>query len=165
VTAVPPFGGGIFIADTSAWTRTDRLPPEAADEWERALINDQIATCPPITLEVLYSTRNPADYDTWAAKLAALRRVATINLDANWALVEGYREIAHQGGHRGVPFADLMAAAPRPPITTACSTTTATSTGSLACWHLRSRVGGSPRRAVSTRCRLSGSDVHASASV
>jgi predicted nucleic acid-binding protein len=112
VTAVPPFGGGIFIADTSAWTRTDRLPPEAADEWERALINDQIATCPPITLEVLYSTRNPADYDTWAAKLAALRRVATINLDANWALVEGYREIAHQGGHRGVPFADLMAAAP-----------------------------------------------------
>ena len=111
MSAAAPFGGGVFIADTSAWTRADRLPPDARDEWERALVNDQIAACPPITLEILYSTRNPTDYDEWAAKLAALRRVASINPDANWALIEGYREIAHQGGHRGVPFADLMAAA------------------------------------------------------
>jgi predicted nucleic acid-binding protein len=111
VSATAPFGGGVFIADTSVWTRADRLPTAIRVAWERALVNDQIAACPPITLEVLYSTRNPTDYDTWAARLNALRRVATINPDANWALIEGYREIAHQGGHRGVPFADLMAAA------------------------------------------------------
>lgn len=111
MTVAAPFGGGIFIADTSAWNRADRFPPALRDEWERALVNDQIATCPPITLEILYSTQSPQDFDEWAARLAQVRRIATINPDANWAVIEGYREIAHQGGHRGIPFPDLMVAA------------------------------------------------------
>ncbi|HEY1592910.1 MAG TPA: PIN domain-containing protein [Solirubrobacteraceae bacterium] len=111
MNAGAPFGGGVFIADTSAWDRVDRLPPEIQDEWERALVSDQIASCPPITLEILFSTRNPADYDAWADRLGALRRVGTINTDANWAAIEAYREIAHQGAHRGIPFPDLLAAA------------------------------------------------------
>jgi predicted nucleic acid-binding protein len=111
VSVDAPFGGGVFIADTSAWNRADRLPPEVQDEWERALANDQIAACPPITLEILYSAQTPSDFGLWADRLRELRRVATINDDAHWAAVEGYREIAHQGSHRGVPFPDLLAAA------------------------------------------------------
>lgn len=110
MSAGAPFGGGVFIADTSAWSRADRFPRDLRDEWERALVNDQIAACPPITLEILFSSRNPADFDLWADRIRELRRVATINDDAYWATVEGYREIAHQGPHRGVPFPDLLAA-------------------------------------------------------
>ena len=110
MSTAAPFGGGVFIADTSAWNRVDRVSAATQNEWERALVNDQIATCLPITLEILYSAQTPSDVDSWADRLRELRRVAIINHDAYWATIEGYREIAHQGHHRGVPFADLITA-------------------------------------------------------
>ena len=65
MSTAAPFGGGVFIADTSAWTRVDRLSAVAQNEWQRALVNDQIAACPPITVEILYSAQTPADFDLW----------------------------------------------------------------------------------------------------
>jgi predicted nucleic acid-binding protein len=111
VSATSPFGGGVFIADTSAWSRADRFSQALRGEWKQALVNDQIAACSPIVLEILYSARTPSEYDEWANRLGAMRRLATMNADAHWVLVEGYREIAHQGDHRSIPFPDLMAAA------------------------------------------------------
>lgn len=105
-----PFGGGIFIADTSAWDRVHRLQGRGRAEWEKALDLGQIAACPPITLELLYGTQRPPEFDDWADALLSLRRVALIDRDAYGATVEGYRELAHRGAHRGVPFADLLAA-------------------------------------------------------
>jgi predicted nucleic acid-binding protein len=110
VNAEPPFGGGVYIADSSAWFRADRLPEPIKTDWERALENNQIAACAPITLEILYSAQNAAEFDWWADHLWALSRVADINRDAYWAAVEGYREIAHEGPHRDVPFPDLLVA-------------------------------------------------------
>jgi predicted nucleic acid-binding protein len=110
VSTEAPFGGGVFIADTSAWNRADRLPPAIKREWERALVNDQIAASPPITLEILYSAQGLPSFNQWVSRLRALRRLATIDRDSYWATVEGYREICAQGWHRSIPFADLMAA-------------------------------------------------------
>jgi predicted nucleic acid-binding protein len=111
VNVAAPFDGGVYIADTSAWNRADRLPSDIKDDWDRALVNDQIAACAPVTLELLYSTQSASDFDVWANNLQALRRVATIDQAAYRAVVEAYREIAHQGSHRGVPFPDLLIAA------------------------------------------------------
>jgi len=62
VSAEAPFGGGVFIADSTAWWRADRLPENARDEWQRALANGQIAATAPITLEILYSAQTLTDY-------------------------------------------------------------------------------------------------------
>lgn len=105
-----PFGGGVYIADSSAWWRADRLLEPTQIEWQRALENRQIAACPPITLEILYSAQNAQEFDWWAERLWAMNRVADINRDAHWATIAGYREIAHQGPHRDVPFPDLLVA-------------------------------------------------------
>ena len=73
-------------------------------------MNDQIAACPPITSEILYSARGLPSFVQWESRLRALRRLATIDPDAHWATVDGYREICAQGWHRSISFADLMAA-------------------------------------------------------
>jgi predicted nucleic acid-binding protein len=111
VSAEAPFGGGVFIADSSAWWRADRLTDAARDEWQRALANDQIAATAPITLEILYSAQTLADYLWWQERLWALNRVGDIDRAAYWTAVEAYRELAEQNAHRGMPFPDLLAAA------------------------------------------------------
>jgi len=111
VTSEAPFGGGVFIADTSAWARADRLPPDIAAEWERALVNDQIAACPPITLEILYMARDPAEFDVWATRLRALRRMAPIDGDAYWGALDAYREICGRDPRPNMPYPDILAAA------------------------------------------------------
>lgn len=105
-----PFGGGVFIADTSAWSRAHRA--DVRDEWAAALRDGQIATCPIVNLELLYSARSAADFDQLAADLAQLRDVPITRSVTNAAL-QAFRNLAHQREllHRSIRLRDLLVAA------------------------------------------------------
>lgn len=104
------YGGRTFIADTSAWTRAHNKRVRA--EWAAALRGGQIATCPIVDLELLYSARDAAGFDTLAADLAELRDVPITRSVTNTAL-RAFRELAHRQPlfHRSVKLPDLLVAA------------------------------------------------------
>ena len=104
------YGGAVFIADTSAWARAHE--PNVAPSWAAALRNGQIATCPIVNLELLYSARNAEGFDTLAADLAQLRD-APISRSVTNAALRAFRTLAHAGpaGHRRVKLPDLLIAA------------------------------------------------------
>jgi predicted nucleic acid-binding protein len=104
------FGGGVFIADTSAWARSAR--PGIADEWRRAIASRQVATCPIVKLEILETARSGDEFDDWDDYLGALRDVPLTRSVTNAALA-AYRELAHLQAQyqRSVRLPDLLIAA------------------------------------------------------
>lgn len=104
------YGGHVFIADSSAWNRASS--PAVADEWRRAARSGQIATCPIVTLELVYSTRDGAGFDALAVELAQLRDVPISRSVTNAAL-RAYRELAYRQPlfHRSVSVSDVLIAA------------------------------------------------------
>ncbi len=104
------YGGGVFIADSSAWMRASS--PAVAAEWRHAARAGQIATCPIVALELLYSARDGAGFDRTADELAQLRDVPITRSVTNAAL-RAYRELAHRQPlfHRSVSSSDLLIAA------------------------------------------------------
>jgi predicted nucleic acid-binding protein len=110
VSSREPYGGGTFIADTSAWSAAHREP--VRDEWSDALRNGQITTCPITRLELLFSTRNGTDFDEWQSNLARLRDVPITRSVTNVAEA-AFRELAHRHAlyHRSVRIPDLLVAA------------------------------------------------------
>jgi predicted nucleic acid-binding protein len=105
-----PYGGNVFIADTSAWARAHR--DEIQRDWQQALHNRQIATCPIVKLEFLRSARTGAEFDEWAADLAELHNVPVTRSVTN-AAESAFRRLAHAspGPQRAVPLPDLVIAA------------------------------------------------------
>lgn len=100
----------LFLADTSAWHRSTH--PAVADQWERRLMDDSLATCSQIRLEILFSARSADDYDRLAAELKALHHLRCGEAELERALeVQG--SLAHRGGlhHRSVKIPDLVIAA------------------------------------------------------
>lgn len=104
------YDGRSYIADTSAWSNAGH--PDVEDEWTAALRSRQIATCPIVKLELLYSTRDGSSYDRLDAVLGALRDVPITRSVTNAALA-ALRRLAHvQPLHqRSVEFPDLLIAA------------------------------------------------------
>jgi len=102
-----PFGGGVFIADASAWTRA--LSGRARREWDAALAGRQIATCPVVTLELLYTVRDGSAFDVMSEILTPLRDIPITRSVTNAAL-SAYRTLAHRAPlhHRSVPLPDLL---------------------------------------------------------
>ena len=72
----------------------------------------QIATCPIVNMELLYSARNAAAYDELAGSLAQLRDVPITRSVTNAAL-RAQRELAYARPlfHRSVKLPDLLIAA------------------------------------------------------
>jgi predicted nucleic acid-binding protein len=105
-----PYEGRAFIADTSAWLHASY--PSIRDQWTEALVQRQIATCPVVVLEVLYSTRDADEFDRWSAGLAELRDVP-ITRSVTHAAKQAFRSLAHTGArqHRSVGVGDLLIAA------------------------------------------------------
>jgi predicted nucleic acid-binding protein len=105
-----PYAGRAFIADTSAWVHAGH--PAIRDQWGAALARRQIATCPVVVLEVLYSTRDGDEFDQWAASLSELRDVP-ISRSVTNAAQQAFRSLAHAGGalHRSMGVPDLLIAA------------------------------------------------------
>ena len=105
-----PFGGATFIADASAWNRAAH--PRVAGRWTTALRNRQIATCPVVSLELLYSARDREEFDDISASLAQLRDVPLTRSVTN-AAQRAYRELAavRPRNQRSVRLPDLLIAA------------------------------------------------------
>jgi predicted nucleic acid-binding protein len=109
MNAAPPFGGGYFIADSSAWARSDE---EAITEsWGQALQAGQIATCTIVKLELLYSTQTTAGFRELEAELSVLRDIPVTRSISN-AAVAGMRRFAEYSDlyHR-IPLPDYLIAA------------------------------------------------------
>ena len=105
-----PYGGGVFIADTSAWTHAH--VQRVRRSWVAALRNRQIATCPIVNLELLYATRNASEFDELAVDLAYLHDVPITSSVTDSALAV-FRELAaaRPRFHRRVTLPDLLIAA------------------------------------------------------
>jgi predicted nucleic acid-binding protein len=106
------WGGGPWVADTSAWARASN--PEVAPHWKAAAAAGNLVGCPVITLELLYDAPDRERVEAVAAALAGLRQAPitrTVTDAAIWAL----RELAARGSagtHRvRVPDALIAAAA------------------------------------------------------
>ena len=107
--APPPFGGGVLIADKSAWEKA-RLPSIRVD-WSRAFQGGQIVTCGIVELELLYSARDEADFASIEADLAGLRRIP-IGRTEFAAAITAMRELsARQPRYHRVSLPDALIAA------------------------------------------------------
>ncbi|MGH3016371.1 MAG: PIN domain nuclease [Gaiellaceae bacterium] len=96
----------LFLADTSAWHRSGQTEAR----WSSLLEDDALALCAPVTLELLYSARGPADYRTLAGVLGYL---PTLPLDprAETLAARTQRALAERSQHRGPSPVDLLVAA------------------------------------------------------
>jgi hypothetical protein len=101
---------GQLLVDTSAWHRSGHAL--VAESWADHLVADDLAICPQVRLEILYSARNAVDYDDIYSELDGLHQIPTGN-DAFERAVEVQRALAHVAGlhHRSVKIADLIIAA------------------------------------------------------
>jgi len=100
----------LYLADTSAWHRATH--PEVAAAWEGRLMDDSLATCSQVRLEILYSARSADDYDRLAAELTALHQLPC-GADELERALEIQQALARRGGlhHRSVKIPDLIIAA------------------------------------------------------
>lgn len=105
----PPYGGGVFIADTSAWHRADHAHARA--DWSAAIRNSQIVLSPIVALELLQTARSGQEYDELHEELGLFRDVALSHGIAAGA-IQALRELAHRGEllHR-LPIQDALIAA------------------------------------------------------
>jgi predicted nucleic acid-binding protein len=103
------FGGGVVIADTSVWQRTNH--PNLREPWVQALRARTIATCSIVTLELLYSTRTAAEFRAVEADQATLRDVP-VTASVQRAAIGALRALADTAPrHHRVPLADALIAA------------------------------------------------------
>lgn len=100
----------IYLADTSAWHHARH--PEVAAAWEHRLLDDSLATCDQVRLEILYSARSAEDYDRIDAELLALHQLPCGASEWERALAV-QKQLARRGGlhHRSVKIPDLVIAA------------------------------------------------------
>lgn len=104
-----PFGGGVFIADASAWWNARK--PQAREGWLAALQGNQIATCPIVVMELLYSTRDADEFVAFERELSVLRDVA-VTRSVTTGAIGALRELAHHGPyHHRIPISDALIAA------------------------------------------------------
>jgi hypothetical protein len=98
----------ILLADKSALEQRRHSSP-ARDLLERLLADGALASCHIVALEVLYSARNLADYETLMTDIHALPW-----LDVTKEVMDRAMEVQHllarQGEHR-LPIPDLLIAA------------------------------------------------------
>jgi predicted nucleic acid-binding protein len=97
-----------FLADTTAWSRS--ASPSVYERWSELLSAGRLALCSPVRLELLYSARDPADYERLAYDLDQLPRLA---FDRRAAVrAEGVQALlASHSQHRGPAPVDLLIAA------------------------------------------------------
>ena len=103
------FGGGLYIADTSARVRAGH--PAVCEEWAAALRSRQLATCSISTLELLYAARDANEVRELEADEATLRDIP-ITVSVQRAAITALRELSHKGaGYHRVKLPDALIAA------------------------------------------------------
>lgn len=96
-----------YLADKSALARMS--VPAVADRLRPLLEDGLVATCAVVDLEVLYSSRSLADYESVLAERLAFE-VAPITPDVLDLAIDLQHELARRGQHR-VPIPDLLISA------------------------------------------------------
>ena len=96
-----------WLADKSALARLAQQP--VADRLEPMLINGLVATTPIIDLEILYSARSLADYESILSERRALPSYPLTEKATDRA-IEVQHRLARLGRHR-IPLPDLLIAA------------------------------------------------------
>jgi predicted nucleic acid-binding protein len=99
----------VELADTSAWTKRDKDPFVKAD-FDTRVLAGEIATCPMVVLELLWTSRNAEEFGEMRQDLAALPHLP---VESNvWErAVEVWEELVLSGRHRQVKPPDLLIAA------------------------------------------------------
>ena len=97
------------LADTSAWTNRHNDPAVDRD-FEERILADEIATCPMVVMELLWTTRSQREFEDLRRDLDALAKVP--NDQDSWdRAMDVWRELVIQGRHRQVKIPDLLVAA------------------------------------------------------
>jgi predicted nucleic acid-binding protein len=100
----------LFLADTSAWHRATHRA--IADEWGRKLVDDQLATCSQVRLEILFSARSVKEYEQLSDELEALHELPCGHEQFERALeVQHALAKRHALHHRSVKIPVLIIAA------------------------------------------------------
>jgi predicted nucleic acid-binding protein len=99
----------IYLVDKSAWEQVQHSKTARANLTRMGTFG-QIATCPAIAGELLYSARNHADLVDLRGRLETLLWLETTD-DAAHRVLGVQQQLARRGQHRGVSLVDLLVAA------------------------------------------------------
>lgn len=97
------------LADTSAWTNRHK-DPAVDQDFEERILADEVATCPMVVMELLWTTQSQQDFEDLRRDLDALAKVTNDQDSWDRAMVV-WRELVIQGRHRRVKIPDLLVAA------------------------------------------------------
>jgi predicted nucleic acid-binding protein len=97
------------LADTSAWTNRYRADVVGAD-FDALVFAGEIATSPPIIMEVLWSARDRQEFERIERGLVALPQL-DVGRTAWDRAVSVWRELVRRGRHRQVRRTDFVVAA------------------------------------------------------
>ena len=102
---------GLELADTSAWTSRQRNPAVSHD-FETRLLRGEIATCPIVTLELLWEAQDATRFQHRRERLDALVELP-IDERAWRRATDVFERLARDGAlhHRRVKIPDLLIAA------------------------------------------------------
>jgi len=99
----------VELADTSAWTNREKSA-ETDEDFSTRLLTDEIATCPMVVMELLWTTQEAAEFSEFRADLRALPQIP-ITDDAWERAMDVWHELAAAGRQRQVKIPDLLVAA------------------------------------------------------
>jgi predicted nucleic acid-binding protein len=98
----------VELADTSAWTSRHRSDATRFD-FDARVTRGEIATCPPVMMELLWSSR-ASDFEETVSTMAALPQLEAARPAWDRA-VAVWRELVRRGRHREARQPDLLVAA------------------------------------------------------
>jgi predicted nucleic acid-binding protein len=99
----------VELADTSAWTNRHRGDAVRVD-FDRRVMRGEIATCPPVVMELLWSARARADFEDTVSRMSALPQFEA-DRPAWDRAVAVWRELVRRGRHRQARQPELLVAA------------------------------------------------------
>jgi predicted nucleic acid-binding protein len=99
----------IYLVDKSAWEQL-RYGHAARERLRHLYMTNEIATCPVIAAELLYSARKHDELQRWRHHLETLLWLESTD-DAEHRMLGVQQDLAKRGHHRSVGVVDLMVAA------------------------------------------------------
>lgn len=111
MSAVDRWGNLPLLADTSAWNWVARAPTDIQADFVDAVRTDQIRTSPIVRLELLYSTRNAAEFEERDEQLSLIRELPLSQAIGDTA-VGALRDLKdYSDGYHRVSLPDALIAA------------------------------------------------------
>jgi predicted nucleic acid-binding protein len=99
----------VELADTSAWTNRHKDPGVEAD-FDARLLAGEIAICPQVTMELLWTAQSPTEFEELREDLSVLPQLPIDG--ATWErAIEVWHELVLRSRHRQAKIPDLLVAA------------------------------------------------------